>query len=130
MSARENPMRPLLGTLTGVKDLADEIRLFQIELNGGRFDYEPGQFAFVSAFGVGEAPFGIASTSARTAALEFAVARVEFVDKDSGKVLGRSSCVGRTTERVNLGVGKKAEGLAKAIVKWIDARYPKPEPQK
>jgi NAD(P)H-flavin reductase len=72
-------MRPLLGTLAGVKDLADEIRLFQIELNGGRFDYEPGQFAFVSAFGVGEAPFGIASISARTQALEFAVARVGTV---------------------------------------------------
>jgi sulfhydrogenase subunit gamma (sulfur reductase) len=79
MSDRSNPMRPVLGTLVGVKDLADEIKLFQVELNGERFDYSPGQFAFVSAFGVGEAPFGIASTPARTPVLEFAINRVGTV---------------------------------------------------
>ena len=57
--------------------------------------------------------------------LEFVVARVQFVDKDSGKVLATANCVGRTTTRVNLGVARKAEGLAKAIVRWIDERYPK-----
>ncbi|KPK81456.1 MAG: hypothetical protein AMJ81_10600 [Phycisphaerae bacterium SM23_33] len=56
--------------------------------------------------------------------LEFAVARAEFVDKDSGRVLGAANCVGVTSESVNVGVAKKAEGLAKAIVKWIDSRYP------
>jgi sulfhydrogenase subunit gamma (sulfur reductase) len=79
MIERENPMRPLLGTLVGIKDLADEIKLFQVELNGESFDYRPGQFAFVSAFGVGEAPFGLASTSSRTPALEFAIAEVGTV---------------------------------------------------
>ena len=79
MGEQGNPMRPLLGTLVGVKDLADEIKLFQIELNGEGFDYEPGQFAFVSAFGVGEAPFGLASTRARTSALEFAINRIGTV---------------------------------------------------
>jgi NAD(P)H-flavin reductase len=79
MSERENPMRPLLGTLGAVKDLGDDIKLFQIELNGDPFDYQPGQFAFVSAFGVGEAPFGIASTTARTSSPEFAVNRVGTV---------------------------------------------------
>jgi len=56
--------------------------------------------------------------------VEFVVAQVEFVDKDSGKVLGRANCVGRTTARVNWGVAKKAEGLARAIANWIDHRYP------
>jgi sulfhydrogenase subunit gamma (sulfur reductase) len=79
MSERENPMRPMLGKLVGVKDLADEIKLFQIELNGDRFDYHPGQFAFLSAFGEGEAPFGLASTSERTPTLEFAINRVGTV---------------------------------------------------
>jgi NAD(P)H-flavin reductase len=79
MTDRHNPMRPLLGTLVGVRDLADEIKLFQIRLNGKRFDYEPGQFAFLSAFGVGEAPFGLASTMQRTSDLEFAVNRVGTV---------------------------------------------------
>jgi sulfhydrogenase subunit gamma (sulfur reductase) len=72
-------MRPMLGRLVGAKDLADNIKLFQIELNEERFDYEPGQFAFVSAFGVGEAPFGIASTPARTPVVEFAINRVGTV---------------------------------------------------
>jgi sulfhydrogenase subunit gamma (sulfur reductase) len=79
MSDRDNPMRPLLGKLVAVKDLADEIKLFQIELDGQRFNYQPGQFAFLSAFGVGEAPFGLASTATRTSALEFAVNRVGTV---------------------------------------------------
>jgi sulfhydrogenase subunit gamma (sulfur reductase) len=74
-----NPMRPLLGTLAGITDLADDIKLFQIELNGQLFDYQPGQFAFVSAFGVGEAPFGLASTTARTPHLEFAINRIGTV---------------------------------------------------
>ncbi|MGD2206488.1 MAG: hydrogenase, partial [Anaerolineae bacterium] len=79
MNERDNPMRPILGTLAGVKDLADDIKLFQIELNGKGFHYDPGQFAFVSAFGVGEAPFGLASTVERTSVLEFAISRVGTV---------------------------------------------------
>ncbi|MCK4603048.1 MAG: hypothetical protein KAU28_11315 [Phycisphaerae bacterium] len=57
--------------------------------------------------------------------LEEVIARLELVDKDSGKVIGKGNCIGRTTETVNQGVDKKAEGLAKAIANWIDARYPK-----
>jgi NAD(P)H-flavin reductase len=76
---RENPMRPVLGTLAGVRPLADDIKLFQIDLDGAAFDYAPGQFAFVSAFGVGEAPFGLASTRERTEQLEFAVQRIGTV---------------------------------------------------
>jgi NAD(P)H-flavin reductase len=72
-------MRPVLGKLVGVKNLADEIKLFQVELDGDGFDYQPGQFAFLSAFGVGEAPFGLASTTERTPALEFAINRVGTV---------------------------------------------------
>ncbi len=79
MNLGENPMRPMLGTLVGVKDLADEIKLFEIELDGDSFSHEPGQFAFVSAFGVGEAPFGLASTAERTSSLEFAINRVGTV---------------------------------------------------
>jgi len=78
-----NPMRPYLGTLIGVKDLATDIKLFQVELNDSqaceRFIYRPGQFAFLSAFGVGEAPFGLASILSRGSALEFAIAKVGTV---------------------------------------------------
>ncbi|MBS3733819.1 MAG: hypothetical protein KGY99_02725 [Phycisphaerae bacterium] len=57
---------------------------------------------------------------------EEVVARVELVDKASGRVLATGNCVGRTTNRVNKGVGKKADGLAKAIVTWLQSRYPEP----
>ena len=59
--------------------------------------------------------------------VEFVVARIEFVDKGTDSVIGVANCVGRTTARVNLGAEEKAEGLARAIVKWIDERYPKEE---
>ena len=79
MSDRNNSMRPLLGTLVGIKDLADAIKLFQVKLHGDSFDYRPGQFAFLSAFGAGEAPFGIASIPSRSSTLEFAINRVGTV---------------------------------------------------
>ncbi len=71
-----NPMRPYLGRLVGIRDLATGIKLFQIELveqdsRATLTAYKPGQFAFVSAFGAGEAPFGIASI--RGPYLEFAI---------------------------------------------------------
>lgn len=93
MDSRENPMRPNLGMLVGVKNLADDIKLFQIELNENGFSHKPGQFAFVSAFGVGEAPFGLASTAARTSRLEFAINQVGTVtaalhDLEPGAVVG------------------------------------------
>jgi len=62
--------------------------------------------------------------------VEEVVARVELVDAQTGQVLGVANCIGRTTARVNSGVGKKAEGLAKAIVGWIDSRYPPRETKK
>ena len=78
-----NPMLPYLGKLVEVKDLADEIKLLRVEmLDGGRQafkDYKPGQFAFVSAWGVGEAPFGIAGTPQRDRLLDFAVSRLGSV---------------------------------------------------
>ena len=62
-------MLPYLGRLVGVSDLATEIKLFRVELlEGGSQAFagsQPGQFAFLSAFGRGEAPFGIASTARR-----------------------------------------------------------------
>lgn len=89
-----NPMLPYLGKLVEVKDIATEIKLFRVEmLNGGGEafrTYTPGQFAFVSAFGVGEAPFGIANTPHDGGnVLDFAINRLGSV----------------TTELHELGVG-------------------------
>jgi len=78
-----NPMRPYLATISGIRDLATGIKLFQVELDDPQvrasFDYEPGQFAEVSAFGVGESPFGITSTRQRGETIDFAVNRIGTV---------------------------------------------------
>ena len=88
-----NPMKPYLGRLAYVRDLGNEIKMFGVELlDGGKQafrHYQPGQFAFLSAFGVGEAPFGIASTPQDGDVLEFAIQRLGSV----------------TTELHELGVG-------------------------
>ncbi len=82
-----NPMMPYLGKLVEVKDLATEIKLFRIEMqNGGAeafHDYKPGQFAFVSSFGIGEAPFGIANIPKNGGdVLDFAINRLGSVTTD------------------------------------------------
>jgi sulfhydrogenase subunit gamma (sulfur reductase) len=78
-----NPMKPCLGRVVSLKELGNEIKLFSVELlNGGSqyfLDYQPGQFVFLSAFGIGEAPFGIASTTERGHMLDFAVQRLGSV---------------------------------------------------
>jgi anaerobic sulfite reductase subunit B len=82
-----NPLVPYLGKLIEVKDIATEIKMFRVEmLNGGSeafHNYKPGQFAFVSAFGVGEAPFGIANIPQNgSATLDFAINRLGSVTTD------------------------------------------------
>src|SRR4030043_1662001 len=82
-----NPMLPYLGKLVDVKDIVTEIKLFRIEmLNGGAeafHDYKPGQFAFVSSFGVGEAPFGIANIPQNGGNwVDFAINRLGSVTTD------------------------------------------------
>ena len=93
----QNPMLPYLGKLVQVKDLANEIKLFRVALlNGGSeafSDYKPGQFAFLSAWGVGEAPFGIASVPQRGQTLDFAVNRLGAVTNELHE-LGPGDLVG------------------------------------
>ncbi|HSQ16172.1 MAG TPA: FAD-binding oxidoreductase, partial [Anaerolineales bacterium] len=94
---KENPLLPHMGTLVQVKDLANEIKLFRVALqNGGSEafrDYKPGQFAFLSTWGVGEAPFGIASVPQRGQTLDFAVNRLGAVTNELHE-LGPGDLVG------------------------------------
>jgi sulfhydrogenase subunit gamma (sulfur reductase) len=95
--ARINPMQPYLGTLVEVRDLANEIKIFRIQMqNGGSeafADFKPGQFAFVSFFGLGEAPFGIANTPQRGPTLDFAINRLGSVTTGLHE-LGQGDMVG------------------------------------
>jgi sulfhydrogenase subunit gamma (sulfur reductase) len=97
MALATNPYHPYLGTLVGVDDLATDISLFQVALDDAeereRFTYQPGQFAFVSAFGVGEAPFCLTSTPLRGPVLEFAVNKIGTVTSALHR-LGEGDVVG------------------------------------
>jgi sulfhydrogenase subunit gamma (sulfur reductase) len=58
-----------------------------------RFTYVPGQFAEVSVFGTGEAPFGMASTPTRPERLEFSVSTIGVVtsalhNMTAGEIVG------------------------------------------
>lgn len=53
---------------------------------------------------------------------EEVIARVQLMDGNT--MVGEATCVGRTTESINKGTSKKSQGLAKAIVDWIDKNYP------
>jgi hypothetical protein len=57
---------------------------------------------------------------------EEVVARVDFVDKDAGKPIGRAICIGRTYQTIGMGTEWKSWGLCRAIVnKCLDNYYPK-----
>lgn len=78
-----NPYLPHLAMLSEVRPLATGIKLFRchfLDGQGPSFHYAPGQFGFLSAFGVGEAPFGLAISERRNQGeIEFAVQRMGTV---------------------------------------------------
>jgi NAD(P)H-flavin reductase len=80
-----NPYMPYLGWLADIQPLGTGIKLFKVQFEDGsvgrEFTYRPGQFAFVSAFGVGEAPFGITSVSGIDDTVDFAVNKVGTVTR-------------------------------------------------
>ncbi len=93
----ENPFVPYLATLKMAIHLTPDIKLLGVELEDpdirASFDYKPGQFAFLSAFGEGEAPFGIVSLPQQGDNLEFAVRRIGTVTRalqelEPGGILG------------------------------------------
>jgi sulfhydrogenase subunit gamma (sulfur reductase) len=81
----ESPFIPYLATLKTAIQLTPDIKLLSVELEApdirGNFDYKPGQFALLSAFGEGEAPFGIVSLPQQKDGLEFAVRRIGTVTR-------------------------------------------------
>lgn len=74
---------PHVATVKQVRNLTVDVKLFCLEFENEslarHFEYKPGQFVFVSAFGVGEAPFGITSTYGVSEDIEVAVRKVGTV---------------------------------------------------
>ena len=81
----ESPFIPYLATLKTATQLTPDIKLLSVELEDpdvrASFDYKPGQFALLSAFGEGEAPFGIVSLPRQKDGVEFAVRRIGTVTR-------------------------------------------------
>lgn len=93
----DNPLLPHTGKLQEIVTLTPDVNLFKIELDDpavkADFDYKPGQFVFVSAFGIGESPFGLTSVGYRKGPLEVAVRKVGTVtaglhDLEPGAAVG------------------------------------------
>ena len=93
----DNPFVPYIATLKASTQLTPDIKLLSVELEDpdsrANFDYKPGQFALLSAFGEGEAPFGIVSLPQQENGLEFAVRRIGTVTRalqelEPGNTLG------------------------------------------
>lgn len=78
-----NPFIPSVAILQESFDLTPDVKLLRIQLadeaSKSSFNYKPGQFAFVSAFGVGESPFCLTSCANSEGILEFALRKVGTV---------------------------------------------------
>ncbi len=79
----DSPFLPLPARILAVQDLTPDVKLFRVEIEDPRarenFRHRPGQFAFLSAFGMGESPFTFASYPSPDGVLEFAIRRVGTV---------------------------------------------------
>ncbi len=68
---------PMEGELVRVEQLADKEKVFEIKLKGGKkLGQQPGQFVELSLFGMGEAPFGVATSPTRGGTFEIAIRNV------------------------------------------------------
>jgi NAD(P)H-flavin reductase len=68
---------PMEAELVRVESLAAKEKVFEIKLkNGKELCQKPGQFVELSLFGLGEAPFGVASSPTRKGTFEIAIRNV------------------------------------------------------
>jgi len=68
---------PRKATIKRIEKLTDAEKLFEIELDDKKpLGHKPGQFVEVSIFGIGEAPFGLASPPSDSPTFEIAVRKV------------------------------------------------------
>jgi len=85
---------PRLAQLVRVEQLAAKEKVFEVKLTDGKeLGHMPGQFISVSIMGIGESPFGVASSPTRPGSFEFAVRNVGSVTNaihnlKKGDVLG------------------------------------------
>ena len=130
-----NPYVPYLAKIESTLDLTYDVRLFRVRFTDPEveeaFVYKPGQFAVVSAFGVGESPFDICSLHQADAPLEFAIRRVGTVTSglhslEVGDVVGirgpfgnwfpMEECRGKDILVIGGGIGMAP---MRSVVNWV-----------
>jgi sulfhydrogenase subunit gamma (sulfur reductase) len=88
---------PRVATIHGVRDETPDTKTFALALRDAgehaAFDFRPGQFLELSVFGIGEAPFCVASSPTRKTFLETTVRRTGRVT-DALHVLGPGDEIG------------------------------------
>jgi len=72
----DNPYIPRIAKLSKIIDEAPGIKTFRIELLDGEMTFIPGQFITITVFGIGEAPFAIASSPSIKKYIEVSVRAV------------------------------------------------------
>jgi len=78
---------PLQAELVRVEDLAAKEKVFEIKLAGGKeLGQTPGQFVELSLYGMGEAPFGVATSPTRRGTFEIAIRNVGSLTNVSHKL--------------------------------------------
>ena len=71
---------PRPAQLVRVEQLSAKEKVFEMKfLDGKELGHQPGQFVSVSVLGIGESPFGVATSPTRTGSFEFAVRNVGSV---------------------------------------------------
>ena len=99
MMSTDNPYLPLLARIDriSVETEHPSIKTFDLTFlrkeDEERFHYLPGQFAELSVFGKGEAPFGIASSPSQPGVLQFTVSKAGLLTSalhvmERGQILG------------------------------------------
>ncbi|MFA4015770.1 MAG: hypothetical protein RUDDFDWM_000863 [Candidatus Fervidibacterota bacterium] len=78
---RKHLYEPMPARIIEVIDETPDVKTFTLQVEDGIVDYRPGQFAEVSVFGVGEAPFGISSSPTWTKRTGYIQVTVRAVGK-------------------------------------------------
>jgi len=87
----ENPLIPRLAKVVRIVPETADIRTFVLEIEGKPLEHLPGQFVELSAFGAGEAPFCVASSPTRGAAIECSIKRMGAVTQALHRLLPGST---------------------------------------
>ncbi len=109
-----NPYLPMMATIEKIEQESPTIKTFCIAVDGGSFDYNPGQFCIVGVPGVGDAAISIGNSPTRRTYLELSVMKVGAVTEKLHVMPEKS----RVTIR-----GPYGNGFPKELLKGMNISY-------